>query len=258
MATFGKRRGGRPFSRQHLELWLNSPRGRRLLELEAAELRRVLPEVFGRHVLQVGSWGRDGQLLSACETLHSAVIGTVAGMGEQAVADPESLPVLARSVDAVVLAHTLEFARSPQSVLRESNRILSDRGQLFVLGFNPWGGWGLRQWLGLRYPQFPPGARFHAAGRICDWLELLDFEVQSVNRFGVGFPWAAPRSDGDPFSLGSLLQPWAEAYLLVARKRVIPVSLIGRAQRAQVRPLIGLPAAEARRSSASNFEETRI
>ncbi|MGH8460944.1 MAG: class I SAM-dependent methyltransferase [Stenotrophobium sp.] len=257
MTILRKRRGGRPFSRQALELWLESPRGRQLLQQEALELRRVLPEVFGRHVLQVGSWGRDGQLLRASEILHSAVIGTTPGLGEQAVADPENLPVLSRSVDAVILAHTLEFAGTPQSVLRETNRILSDRGRLFVLGFSPWGGWGLRQWLGLRYPDFPSGAKFHGAGRLCDWLELLDFEVLEVRRYGVGFPWTASRSDGDPFDLGRLLQPLAEAYLLVARKRVIPVNLIGRTQRAQVRPLIGMPAGEARRTPASAFEETR-
>lgn len=252
-----KRKGGRPFNQHTLELWLRSPRGRQFLTLEANEMRRVLPEVFGRHVLQIGSWGRGSQLLDACETLHSAVIGTVAGLGAQALSEPEHLPVLTRSVDAVLLPHTLEFARNPQSVLRETHRVLTDRGRLFVLGFNPWGGWGLRQWLGLRYPAFPPGARFYPAGRICDWLELLDLEVMEVRRYSAGFPWLRSRSDGDVFEPGSLLSPFAEAYLLVARKRVIPVNLLGRTQRAQVRPLIGLPASEAR-STTSSYKETDV
>ncbi|MGH8539642.1 MAG: class I SAM-dependent methyltransferase [Stenotrophobium sp.] len=255
MSQSYKRKGGRPFNQHTLELWMRSPRGRELLSLEAGELRRMLPEVFGRHVLQVGSWGRNGELLRACETLHNAVIGTVTGLGAQALSEPEHLPVLTRSVDAVLLPHTLEFARSPQSVLREVHRVLTDRGRLFVLGFNPWGGWGLRQWLGLRYPAFPPGARFHAAGRICDWLELLDLEVMEVRRYSAGFPWTGPRSDGDAFEPASMLHPFAEAYLLAARKRVTPVNLVGRAQRAQVRPLIGVSASEVR-STASSFKET--
>ena len=117
MAAFRKRKGGRPFSRQALELWLGSPRGRHLLEREAVELCRVLPEVFGRHVLQVGSWGRDGQLLRASETLHSAVIGTVPGMGEQAVADPECLPVLTRSVErnGILKASDIAIERRPKA-----------------------------------------------------------------------------------------------------------------------------------------------
>ena len=49
-----------------------------------------------------------------------------------------------------------------------------------------------RQWLGLRYRAFPAGARFIGLGRLSDWLELLDFEICEVRRYGVGFPWKRP------------------------------------------------------------------
>lgn len=240
------RKGGRPFTYQALELWLDSPRGRRLLQIQEQEVRRVLPDVFGRHVLQIGSWGRQGQLIRSSETLHSALIGGLGDPSAQALALPEQLPVQSNSVDAVLLPHTLEFARSPQSVLREVNRVLTDRGRLFVLGFNPWGAWGLRKFFGLGYWAFPSGARFHGTGRICDWLELLDFETTEVRRYGAGFPWTRPRSDAESFDLAALAQPFAEAYLLTARKRVMPMNLLGRLPRAQVKPLIGGVATEAR------------
>src|SRR2546425_987337 len=139
-----ERSGGRPFDRHIFELWLRSARGRRLLEVEEAELARTLPELFGRHLLQIGSWGRGTRLLAASQMLHSAVLGTVRGFDEQALTQPEHLPLMAKSVDAVLLPHSLEFVRSPQSVLREVNRVLTDRGRLLVLGFNPWSFWGLR------------------------------------------------------------------------------------------------------------------
>lgn len=240
------RKGGSPFTYQALELWLDSPRGRRLLQIQEQEICRVLPEVFGRHMLQIGSWGRQGQLIRSSETLHSALIGCSGDPFAQVLALPERLPVQSSSVDAVLLPHTLEFARSPQSVLREVNRILTDRGRLFVLGFNPWGAWGLRKFLGLSYWAFPPGARFHGTGRLCDWLELLDFETTEVRRYGAGFPWMRPRSDAEPFDLAALTQPFAEAYLLTARKRVMPMNLVGRLQRAQIKPLIGGVATEVR------------
>jgi SAM-dependent methyltransferase len=249
MSSWRPRGGGRPFSRYALELWLRSPRGRKLLALEERELGRVLPEVFGRHVLQIGCWGRGDQLLRSCETLHHAVIGTVADFGADALAQPEQLPVLSRAVDAVVLPHTLEFTRSPHNLLREVDRVLSERGRLFVLGFNPWGAWGLRQRLGLRYRAFPGGAHFYGVGRLCDWLELLDFEITEVRRFGVGFPWAEPRSDGEAWSLGGLGAPLTESYMVVAKKRVLPVNFVGRAARAQIRPLVGVAMPTARRDS---------
>ncbi|MFP5304563.1 MAG: class I SAM-dependent methyltransferase, partial [Gammaproteobacteria bacterium] len=189
--------GGRPMDRYTLELWRSSPRGRRLLAIEAAELACLLPDVFGRHVLQIGSWDADGTLIATAGTLHHAVLGTAGDRSAAAVVDPQALPLLTKSVDAVVLPHTLEFSRSPHNVLREINRVLNDRGRLFVLGFNPWGLWSWRARVGLRHRAFPRGARFYSAGRVNDWLELLDFDVTDVRRFSVGFPWLAPRSAGE-------------------------------------------------------------
>src|SRR5262245_63937343 len=103
-------RGGAPLNRHTLELWLRSPRGRRLLALEERELKRVLPDLFGRHVLQIGSWGRGDSLLASSEMLHRAVLGTVADAGADAAAlsEPERLPIQDKSVDAVLLPHCLE------------------------------------------------------------------------------------------------------------------------------------------------------
>jgi SAM-dependent methyltransferase len=240
----------RPFNRYTLSLWLRSPRGRRQLDLEASELRRVLPEVFGRHLLQIGSWGHGDELLKSAETLHHAVLGNVSDFGAQALAQPEELPVASKSVDGIVLPHTLEFARSPHNVLREAARVLNDRGRLFVIGFNPLGGWVVRQRVGLTDRAFPPPVRYYGIGRLADWLELLDFEVTEVRRFGAGFPWTAPRSQHQAWSLGSILSPLAESYLLVARKRVLPINWVGHVQRAQIKPLIGA-AVQGAQSTAS-------
>tara|TARA_R110000787_G_scaffold55454_2_gene128055 strand:+ start:425 stop:1210 length:786 start_codon:yes stop_codon:yes gene_type:complete len=243
---------GRPFSRQSLAQWLDSPRGKQLISLEGEELGRMLPEIFGRHLLQIGSWGRDRQLLGKCETRHHAVIGSVEGYGEAARIQAECLPIAGKSVDAVVLAHCLEFSNAPHNILREANRILTDRGRIYILGFNPWGIWGARQRLGLRYRAFPVGARFYSVGRMCDWLELLDLEVTEVRRFSVGFPWNEPRSDGDAWNLASLARPFSEAYLLSAKKRVLPVNFVGRTNRAQVRSLVGVASPAARRDGPSD------
>lgn len=235
-------RGGQPFDRYTLNLWLRSPRGRRQLAVEERELRRVLPDLFGRHILQIGNWGRGQRLLSSADMLHRAVLGTVNDAESNSVIEPERLPVQTRSVDAVLLPHTLEFSPAPHRVLREVDRILTDRGRLLILGFSPWSLWGLRIRSGLGYPAFPPGARFFGSGRLDDWMELLGFEVAEVRRFGVGFPWARPRSLGGPPTLRSFQNPFLESYLMVCKKRVVPMSLVGRLPRAQVRPLVVGPA----------------
>ncbi|MDB5985762.1 MAG: methyltransferase protein [Nevskia sp.] len=231
-------RGGQPFSRLALSRWQRSPRGQRLLTLEQRELEGVLPDLFGRHILQIGNWGNGLDLLKAADMPHRAVLGTLAEFDAQSLARPEQLPVLNKSVDAILLPHTLEFSKQPHHVLREVNRALTDRGRLLILGFNPHSLWGLRERLGPRYSAFPPGARFVGVGRLGDWLELLDFEVEQVRRFGIGFPWGAARGVGEPFGLRSLISPFMESYLIVAKKRVLPMSLIARLPRAQVRTLV--------------------
>lgn len=240
-------RHARRLDREALAAWNRSTRGQRLLALEAAELGRLLPDVFGRHVVQIGNWGEGEALIARAETLHRAVLGTVKDGAVSALIENDRLPLATASVDAVVLPHTLEFARFPHLLLREIDRVLNDRGRLFVLGFSPWSAWSWRARLGFRHRAFPADAHFYAAGRISDWLELLGFEIAELRRYGVGFPWQAPRSEGASWSPGALLSPLAEAYLLVARKRVTPVKLVGRTARAQIRTLVGVAAPAANR-----------
>ncbi len=246
-----KLKDARKLDRQTLTTWTCSPRAQRLLALEAAELGRLLPDVFGRHVLQIGNWGEGDALIASSETLHHAVLGSVNDGHVAALIEGERLPLMSGSVDAVVLPHTLEFVRSPHPLLREVDRVLNDRGRLFILGFSPWSLWSWRNRFGFRHRAFPASAQFYSAGRVADWLELLDFEIAELRRYGVGFPWLAPRSAGQAWSPGALLQPLTETYLLVARKRVLPMNFIGRTSRAQVKTLVGIAAPAANRDGGS-------
>lgn len=249
--------GTRLFDRGALESWSSSAQGQRLLALESIELKRLLPDIFGRHVLQIGSWLGGNALLDGAETLHRAVLGTAMGGSTAAVIDPEHLPLPARSVDAVILPHTIEFSDSPHNVLREAARVLNDRGRLFLLGFSPWGWPAWRGRLGLSPRNFPAGGRFYGANRVGDWLQLLDFDIADVRRFGGGFPWLAPRSNTHPWTLGDLLAPLAENYLIVARRRVLPINLVGKTQRAQIKPLVGVPAPAAASVQRNGIDEPK-
>lgn len=225
--------------------WAASARGRKLTAIEHDEVARQVPELFGRHFLQIGHWGIGNDWLASSEMLHRAVLTSSALAPGQARVDLQALPLASHCADAVLLPHTLEFAPSPHTLLREVSRVLSDRGRLLILGFNPWSLLALRRFAGLAPRALPADTHFYSAGRVSDWLTLLDFEISSVRRFNTGFPWLPPRGNSDQFRPASLLQPWSEAYLIAAKKRVAPLNLIGRSQRAQVRPLITAPVANA-------------
>jgi SAM-dependent methyltransferase len=139
------------------------------------------------------------------------------------------LPIANASVDAVLLPHTLEFETDPYGIVREADRVLAGEGQLLVLGFRPWGLWGMRARAVRR--GFPPGIkRTLSEGRVRDWLELLGYDIVASRRYLYAPPWGQPeRSVGAASGLisRSWLHPWpAGAYLLKARKRVYTLTPI--------------------------------
>lgn len=193
--------------------WLRSAAALRYQRLAESLLAAPLAEIFGRWCVQVGHFG-ERPLCAAAGTQHHLVCD------EQAAADvrclAERLPLASGSADALIIAHALEFVGSAHQLLREADRVLSDRGTLFVLAHSPHAARALAGRVGIG-SGIDAASRAVSAGRLADWLELLDFEVTGVTRYGSSWPWRRPRQD-------SLFSYWAEAYLLVARKRVLPLT----------------------------------
>ena len=201
-----------------IQAWLSTPRAKLLLQRERHQLGAVLPHVFGYRLLQLGDWPLGRELLATSATLCQWRACRSMARHPDIVFDGESLPLRSASLDAVVLPHALETATSPHRLLREVDRVLCDRGQLVVLGFNPFSTWAVRGRLAGRLA----GRRLYSLGRVCDWLELLDYELVSATRFGLGFPWLpAAGVDVAHAGLWGLPALLGQAYVMVARKRVM-------------------------------------
>ena len=135
---------------------------------------------------------------------------------------------------------TLEYEPNPHEILREVARILPGEGQLVILGFRPFSGWGLRH--SFAGDGFPPGlARLIGEWRLRDWLKLLGFEVTDARRYLFTWPWgsAAPRAQRLFETAGERAWPLlAGAYLLKARKRVYALTPI-RPRWRSAKPVVG-------------------
>ena len=232
--------------------WFTGPLGTMLLEQERAIVERSLECAFGLHCLQVGSWGAPETFLSLARTRRTALIASSSGAGAALVAEPSALALQSDSVDVMLLPHTLEFASEPHEVLREVARVLTGEGELFVLGFEPLGGWSLRN----RFTRggFPPGIeRTIPAQRLADWLKLTGFEVGSTERFLYVPPLASLRS-GRAAGLFERIgrRAWPRlsgAYLLRARKRVYSMTPVRLRSRVRTAVIGGLAEPAARRAS---------
>jgi SAM-dependent methyltransferase len=236
-----------PAGSQAFAEWCTGPVGQYVLGLERQHLGRVLPDLFGYHLVQVGRVG-NGNLTQSSRIHHRLLLWVDTGESPPAgsvIAEPDSLPLAADSIDVIVLPHVLEFAANPHRVLREAERALIGEGHLVLLAFNPWSLWGLwRLALGWRR-QTPWSGQFYGVARIRDWLSLLDFELIALERFAFCPPLRrAIARFGWLEHLGGALWPaLGGAMLIVARKRVLPLTPI-RLRWQSRRTLIAAGAAE--------------
>jgi SAM-dependent methyltransferase len=195
--------------------WRYSQRRERLEALAEALLSDALGDVFGRWCLQIGACQRN--LGERAGTLRRVACAPWSRNEGDLVADECMLPLASDSCDAVVLAFALEFSTRPHRLVREAERVLNDRGVLIVLGQSPL---GLAAWprlLGLSGRALPRGTGLVRPGRLSDWLDLLDFEVEQKLGFAAGWPWRG-RARWMPAA------PLADCYALIARKRVAPIT----------------------------------
>ena len=263
--------------------WLRTPPGRYLMAWEQERLDHAVADLFGFHALQMGLPELDG--LRANRMPHRWVASDAVLVPEPIAMPPpederittlalplpvalqcapEALPFADQSLDLVLLPHTLELARDPHRALAEVSRVLRPEGRAVIVGLNPASLWGLRQRLGrVRRglslgggPLYLPRAgEFIGHWRLRDWLQLLDFEIETggfgcyrppllSQRWLERFHWMERSGERWWPVLGAV-------YFLVAVKRVRGMRLVGLARKERVKPQAA-PAAIANRHNGAH------
>lgn len=230
-----------------LAAWLETPPGQYLLAWEQAQLDRVVGDVFGFHALQVGLPELDGLRANRMPHRWLALDNGQPPRAAALYAHSDALPFAERSLDLVVLPHTLELAPDPHRTLAEVERVLMPEGRVVILGFNAASLWGLRQRigrvrrrLGSKAPLFlPRPGDFIGYWRLRDWLRLLSFEVEG-GRFGAYRPALGSPGWLERFAwmdrIGDRWWPvFGAVYMVVAVKRVRGMRLVGLAKRERVK-----------------------
>lgn len=226
--------------------WYNTPLGESLLHSEQALLEEYLPRYFGYHLLQIGCANLPifnnspvGHKFSLTHDTKSREHGLVA--------KGEAIPLISESVDLVVLHHALDFSAFQHQLLREVSRVLIAGGSVVIIGFNPISSWGIRT--GFPGPKKHPWqGKLLSINRVTDWLKLLDFQVEQVRYGAYALPINSPRVirySGMLDKIATRLNwPTGGAYMITAKKQVLPLTPIQTSWRGLASAHVGMPIAE--------------
>lgn len=232
---------------QDLYQWFKTPLGEELLRLEKVHTNELLSNLFGYHLLLLGS-PHFVEGIKDSRVSRRAVMD-ITGVNErtcdgQFSGCPECLPVSSDVLDVMVLPHILEFSESPHEVLREVERSLVPEGHVVILGFNPFSLWNIWRWLFSWRKQLPWCGGFISTTRLKDWLALLGFECLETQYFFYRPPLQHKGVLNKLFifeKLVSKILPWfGGTYVLVARKKVSTLTPIRPRWRTQQKLRAGL------------------
>ncbi|MES1955834.1 methyltransferase domain-containing protein [Salinisphaera hydrothermalis] len=202
--------------------WFDSPAAESWREQENALLAEVSPGLTGYRCIQIGAPAIAPETCDRVGTLRLWRADVVPGPDVDVCIDGQNLPWASGSVDALILMHALELSAEPHALIRECVRVLSPRGQLVCLVFNPLSPWTQTQGLRRASNRFVPRAIPPRAARLADWLRLLDFETTECWRYGPTFPLFGRRWQGREDSRWLAPLAWcASGYAITARRRAM-------------------------------------
>lgn len=205
----------------HLEKWYDSEAGQQFLGQENKLLAPVVAKLFGYHLLQLSS-NKNASLFHSSKIKHCIKLAPVAQLGTTVIAD-EHLPFAHESLDVVIAHHVLECSDQPYTLLKELSRVVLPSGYLVLAGFNPISLLGLKA----SYQRISKRGLWRnpllSSQRLRDYLNLLDFSVESI-QYGY-YPLTHYRNQSSmcSFVVNKLEQwqwPIGGFYIVLAKKQV--------------------------------------
>ena len=222
------RRAFKPDYSASISRWEQIPSGSILRRAVAQQCNDAMRMSFGYHLLKIGDLSCQIDV-PGCTIQHTVRLGSATEFGASVVAMPTELPFVENSVDAILLTHQLDFAADPHQLLREVERVITSDGYLVVTGFNPFSFDGVAHWLSFRKHNPLRLARYFRQGRVCDWLNLLGFEIieqRKIAHFSLLFNRQKMPSAKAQRFFKRFLSWFGSSYIIVARKREMPLSKI--------------------------------
>ncbi len=214
-------------AQQPLAQWYASGLGQSILGDLQQRLSHCLSDIFGYQGLQIGNLAPERDMLDRAG-LHRRIILDAPGRPADIHGDVLNLPIASDTMKLVLFFHTLDFCAKPHQALREADRVLTDDGQLIVVGFNPYSAFGLRHLATGWRRREPWCGHFYSQSRVSEWLSVLDYGVLHSESLFMRPPvdshrilWKLRRLEKLQRRIGSM----GGLYILQARKQTLPMTM---------------------------------
>jgi SAM-dependent methyltransferase len=221
-----------------LNEWYKKPIGAALLQSELAGLSEVLPKIFGYYIMQMGSQTNNSEVLAASH-IHNRIIvnpDTTLPLIDDSLTiqcQPDELPFLPESIDAVIMFHALEFTQKPKLILKEIYTALMFNGYAIIFGFNPYSLWGISSLWQKKSKEMPWLGNWISPGYMRRYLAKVGFSVGDYKTFYFRPPSNNPEQLLFLERVGQFFWPCCGAsYMIIAQKTVTPLT--------PIRPLFSL------------------
>ena len=179
--------------------WYGTDLGHELFKIEKNILKKQLEHLFGYNLVQLGCLdiSHDSLILHS-KISNQFIFESIASADKVSQSSSvntsfDELPIQNNSIDLIILPHTLEFEEYPHQILREVERVLMPEGKLLLFAFNPYSLWGLwhKYWqikakVKSQYREkipLPSCGHLISQSRLKDWLQLLGFDVETVQGY---------------------------------------------------------------------------
>ncbi|OOF68268.1 methyltransferase domain-containing protein [Rodentibacter caecimuris] len=158
--------------------WLELPNGKHYCNSISSYIAPWLSQILGDQWLKVGALSGEiqcklalGHQIALIEKQPSNLSPLYQQNQSIVQAKLTQYPFVEGEINACLLINTLNFSHDPHQLLRETQRVLSQDGYLFLTLFNPISPLIFKRRLG----QYP--FRQYLPYRISDWLSLLNFDL---------------------------------------------------------------------------------
>lgn len=238
--------------------WIKTPDGEAFLSIELANLSSMYPLMVGSHGLQVCLSESHDYLKAANLSERFFIIPPDANSIEQPCikAATHELPFAKNEFSVIAAPHLIETSVDPQAALREIYRVTALEGLVLLTGINPLSLFGLRT--KIMFSKTSRAQGFISISRLKDWLRLLGFDIVAGNMFlysGLLYKSCDQTISGERKTdlmrrlhntfeaIGDRWFPMTSgAYVLVARKRALGTTFVGKTSGAnrRSRGLVGV------------------